>query len=740
MKKSKRHEYYRHSQGLDCWHISPLKGNLKHLALNDGPCGVRKPSTEEFLEQSNIMEAICGISPSGIAASFSKEVAFKNGEVLAEDCIKKSVDVLLAPGANIKRSCLCGRNFEYFSEDPFLSGTLAAEYINGLQKHGVRACLKHYCCNNKEYARMVCSSNLSLRALNELYLRSFSFTLKYSNPFSIMTSYNKVNGEYVPESNYLLNEKLKKQFNYKGAIISDWCAVNDKAKTIKNGLHVEMPNAYRSDEYLDSKLNNNEFTEEDLIRNDNDFYRAFKAFTNEITPLGLTDNQLHEICVENASEVPILIKNDNSFLPLSKDEKILFIGYSVSNHVICGSGSAEVNPIYKKTFLDLLKDKNINFKYILGSDGDNLLTSEKELEYYSKNVDKVVLFLNDFISDEQEAHDRETISLRQSQIALFNLVKKVFKEFAIVLICGAVYDIEDIYNASNALLINYYSGEGQDEGIFNNLFGNVSPSGRLPETWISSLSQNPIYDNLKKHDLYNEYYDEDIFVGYKYYLGKEGFILPFGYGLSYSLFEYSNINVRVNKNKLEISLDIKNNSDFSGKDIVQIYIGKKDSNIYRPKYELKGYDKFFVEAHGNKRAKLYVDIDSLSVYDYVSDLMKIEDGTYEIYIAKNSRDIIGFKTINISGEKLSRNYEIEKITRRVKNTTVALDTPCDEIVSLGFEKIKEFCINHPSIDKNKLIKEMTIIPGLPLSALQFSKVISFNEILDLISFYNKTIN
>ncbi|MCQ2589564.1 MAG: glycoside hydrolase family 3 C-terminal domain-containing protein [Treponema sp.] len=737
MKDSKRFEYYYHTQGLDCWHISPLKGNLKPLTLNDGPCGVRKPSTEEYTEQSGIMEAICGVSPSGIAASFSREVAFKNGEVLAEDCINKSVDVLLAPGVNIKRNCLCGRNFEYFSEDPFLSGTLAAEYINGLQEHGVRACLKHYCCNNKEYARMVNSSNVSLRALNEIYLRSFSFTLKNSNPFSIMTSYNKVNGEYVPESNYLLNEKLKKQFNYKGLIMSDWCAVSDKAKTIKNGLHVEMPKAFRSNKYLDGKLNNNEFTEDDLIRNDNEFYNAIINFTNKKKHSGLTNEQLHEICVKNASEVPVLIKNNNNFLPLLRNEKILFIGYSVSNHIFCGSGSAAVNSFYKKTFLDLLTEKNIDFKYILGSDENNLLISEKELKLYSKTFDKVVLFLSDFIGDEEEAHDRETISLRKSQIDLFDIVKKVFKNFATVLICGAVYDVEEIYNDSSAFLINYYSGEGQDEGIFNNLFGNANPSGRLPETWISSLKQNSIYNNLNKHDLYNEYYDDDIYVGYRYYFGKHGFYLPFGYGLSYSCFEYSNIYVKANINNLEISLDITNNSNFSGNDVVQIYVGKKNSNVYRSKYELKAYKKVFVEAYKTQKAKLIIDLDDLSVYDYSSDSMKIEDGEYEIYIAKNSKDIIDCKTVSISGEKLLPNLEIKKIQRRMKNAKVSLDTPCDDVIKFGLTKLKEFLLNYPNINFEKLYKEMTSIPGMPLSCLQFSKVISFDEILNMIDFYNE---
>ena len=724
--------------GLDAWHISSKERPDLIVTLNDGPCGVRKPAQDAFINQSNIYEATCCPSPSALAASFDKNICYENGALLASDCKSKQVNVLLGPGVNIKRSVLCGRNFEYWSEDPYLSGRLAASYINGLEDNCVSSCIKHFTCNNKEFARLLCSSEVSLRALNEIYLRSFSYAFRYSSPSSLMTSYNRVNGEYVNESKYLMVDKLKNDLSYKGLIISDWGAVSNKARTIKCGLHVEMPISTRSFYKLDEDLDKNIFTEKNLIDNDKAILEFTKKFAKTYPENGFDKHVAHIKAVEIANETPVLVKNDG-LLPLNQNEKILVVGYLANKPRFVGGGSAYVEAFYKTTYIDVLKNKNIDYLWARAFDEKRRVAiTEKQLNYYkNKGYKKAVVFFGTLPEDESEGMDRKNIEIRKEQIEVFDILRNVYDDIISVVISGSVLNIEKVYSESKSVLISYLAGEGQAEAIFNNLYGIHNPSGRLPETWISSLSQAPLYDQLIKHNSYYEYYDEDIFIGYRYYIDHQnGFMLPFGYGLSYTKFNYKNINVTNTNDHINISLTISNQGDLDGDEIVQIYASKENSNIYRAPRELIEFLKVHLAAKEEKTIEFSIPLFHLNAYDINDDKMKIEDGIYNIYVAKNSFDIISKNQIYVEGETFKENKEVYKLIRKNLDPIFTHDTSLGNVSLINWNLLEIFFKQIKTKNINDIHERIYWNDGCPIRDLANSNLLTFDELDDFIKYLN----
>ena len=675
MNKNERYNRYRYLTGLSAWEIASYRDPENVIILNDGPSGLRKPLKNGFTEQNEVIQTVCMPTPSALAASFDKDACYETGELIAKECLHHKTNILLAPGINIKRYVMCGRNFEYFSEDPYLTGVLAANYVNGLEDMGVGACVKHYACNSQEHGRTINSSEVSLRALNEIYLRGFKYTLKYSSPSSIMTSYNRINGVYVNESEYLLQKKLRKEFNFRGLIMSDWCAVSDKGKTFKTGLNIEMPLAKMSYEFMDRGYGKT-FDDEDLIKLDNELYQTISKF-KDTKPLDELDlDELHAQAVSVADKTIVLVKNENDYLPIAKNQKILVLGYFANHARFVGKGSGWVNAYRDTTFLDVLNENGIQYDFIECFDEEKATVSADELQKYQNKYDKVLLFLGQYQHDESEGIDRSTIDLRPQQIEVLNMVKEVFNTFATVLVSGSVVNVSEVYEKSNSMFITYLAGEGQSEAIYNNLFGLHNPSGRLPETWISSLKQNPINDEYARRDIYHTYYHDDIFVGYRYYDNhKNGFALPFGYGLSYSKFAYSNFEYAVASEKINVALDIRNESNVDGEDVIQIYIGKKNSDIYRPIKELKAFAKVFVKANETKRINIEVDIDDVKSYRDATDSFELEGGEYEVYVALNTNLIINEAKINLDGVKFEEKLVPDVLEIKEVPSEYTLDTP-----------------------------------------------------------------
>lgn len=738
MNKNERYNRYKYLTGLSAWEIASYRDPENVIILNDGPSGLRKPLKNGFTEQNEVIQTVCMPTPSALAASFDKDACYETGELIAKECLHHRTNILLAPGINIKRYVMCGRNFEYFSEDPYLTGILAANYVNGLEDKGVGACVKHYACNSQEHGRTINSSEVSLRALNEIYLRGFKYTLKYSNPSSIMTSYNKINGVYVNESEYLLQKKLRKEFNFCGLIMSDWCAVSDKGKTFKTGLNIEMPLAKMSYDFMDRGYGKT-FDDEDLIKLDNELYGTISKFKDTKPLDDLNLDELHAQAVSVADKTIVLVKNDNDYLPIAKDQKILVLGYFANHARFVGKGSGWVNAYKDTTFLDVLDTNNINYDFIECYDEEKVTVSKEELQKYQNQYDKVLLFLGQYQHDESEGIDRSTIDLRPQQIEVLNMVKDVFNIFATVLVSGSVVNVKEVYEASSSMFITYLAGEGQSEAIYNNLFGLHNPGGRLPETWISTLSQNPINDEYARRDIYHTYYHDDIFVGYRYYdLQDNGFILPFGYGLSYSTFNYSNFDYIVENEKINVSLNVTNESEIDGEDVIQVYIGKKNSDIYRPKKELKAFAKVFVKANATERVNIEVDIDDIKSYRDATDSFELEGGEYEIYIALNTNLIIDEAKINLNGIKFEEKLVPDALETKEVPTEYTLDTPAGILFENDLFKqyVKD---NNLPIDVEDFEKKLFWIDSkaLRVTICDGDINITYEQMEDLVKFLNE---
>jgi beta-glucosidase len=738
MDKQERYNRYKYLMGLSAWEIASHRDPENIIILNDGPSGLRKPLKNGFTEQNEIIQTVCMPTPSALAASFDKDACYETGELIAKECLHHKTNILLAPGINIKRYVMCGRNFEYFSEDPYLTGVLAANYVNGLEDRGVGACVKHYACNSQEHGRTVNSSEVSLRALNEIYLRAFKYTLKYASPSSIMTSYNRINGVYVNESEYLLQKKLRNEYNFKGLIMSDWCAVSDKGKTFKTGLNIEMPLAKMSYDFMDRGYGKT-FDDNDLIKLDNEIYQTISKFkdTKQLEELNL--DELHKQAVNVADKTIVLAKNDGNYLPIAKNQKILVLGYFANHSRFVGKGSGWVNAYRDTTFLDVLDSNNIDYDFVECYDEEKATVTTDDLLKYQNKYDKVLLFLGQYQHDESEGIDRSTIDLRPQQIEVLKMVKNVFDVFATILVSGSVVNVKEVYEASNSMFITYLAGEGQSEAIYNNLFGLHNPSGRLPETWISSLNQNPINEEYARRDIYHTYYHDDIFVGYRYYdLQPNGFILPFGYGLSYSKFSYSNFKYEVLGDKIVVSLDISNESDMDGEDVIQIYIGKKESNIYRPIKELKAFKKVFVKANSLSNTCIEVDIDDVKSYRDATDSFEIESGEYEVYVALNTNSVINEAKVHLDGIEFEKITDPEKLIKKEVPSKYTLDTPAGILFENDLFKqyVKD---NHLPIDVEDFERRLFWIDSkaLRVTICDGDINITYEQMEDLINYLNE---
>lgn len=737
MNKKERIERYKYTQGLSSWEIAAYKDPNFKIVVNDGPCGLRKPVSNDFVEQNETIVSICFPSPSALAASFDKQVCYENGTLLSLACKKHSTHILLAPGVNIKHSVLCGRNFEYFSEDPYLAGVLSAQYINGLENNGVGTCIKHYVANGQEHARTINSSEVSLRALNEIYLAPFRYAMKYSSPTSIMTSYNKVNGEYVPESKYLIQKKLRNEFNFKGFIMSDWCAVSNKGATINVGLNVEMPISKRDGEYVDKDFNNGLFSEEDLIARDNELYDAISKFKNYEVIENIDLDELHDKAVKLACKTMVLVKNENNYLPFNKTDKVLVLGYFASHPRFVGEGSGWVNAYKKDSFIDVLKNKGITYDFVELYDETKVTSTKEDLEKYKGKYDKVVLFLGQYQKDESEGSERRHFEFRTHQKVALTYVEEVFKDFATIVVTGSVLNVENEFNRSKAMLINYLAGEGQSEALYLNLFGLSNPSARLPETWISSLSINPYNLEVSRRDDYFTYYDDDIFVGYRYYdKTPAGFILPFGYGLSYSNFIYDNLTLSQDEKHIYVKGSITNTSNIDGEDVLQIYVGKKDSSIYRPIKEFKAFEKVFVKANETKEFEVKVEIDNLKSYRDATDLLEIETGNYQIYLGKNAKEIKEVGEVYLNGVTFEEIKEPKPLPRKKIANVVTMDTPAG--VLFYNDVFKNFVKEHNlAFDLENFEEKYWAIDSSTLRNLTYHYDISFEQLEELIKELNK---
>jgi len=639
--------------GADFWKLKSIERlGLNQIMVTDGPHGLRKQAGEsDHIGANESVKATCFPTAVTTASSWDVDLLHEMGIALGEECLQEDVAVILGPGANIKRSPLCGRNFEYISEDPFLSGKMAAGLIKGIQSKGIGTSLKHYVMNNQESRRMTIDAVVDERAQRELYLTSFEIAVKEAQPWTVMCSYNRVDGSYLSDHKRLLKDILKEEWGHTGIVVTDWGACNNRVKGIKAGMELEMPSSNgKNDEKIVNAVKEGRLSIKDLdravVRIVELILKSQKAQDTDFT---YDVAKHHALARKIAGQSAVLLKNSGD-LPLTESMSISVIGEFAKKPRFQGAGSSIINPHQLDNVCDILSDKGINYKYAAGyhvksSDADEKLMAEAvELAKESQ----VVLLMAGLTDDyESEGFDRTHMRLPESHNELIQRVAQVNDHVVVLLQNGSPVEMPWI-NQVAGVLECYLGGQAGAGGVVDVLYGEVNPSGKLAETFPVKLEDNSSYEYFPG-DLKTVEYRESIYVGYRYYdKAKKQVLFPFGYGLSYTSFEYANLKVKDKHDfDYEVSLSIKNTGDLAGAEVVQLYIKNNDSPIFKADKELKAFKKVWLEPGQSKTVTMTLNYRSFAYYNTNISDWHVDGGRYSICLASSSADIRLEKVIDI---------------------------------------------------------------------------------------------
>ena len=724
--------------GLGFWHTKPIERlGIPSIMMTDGPHGLRKQEKEGF---GKSVPATCFPTAVTLASSWDRKLIEKVGSAIGEECQAEGVSIILGPGVNIKRSPLCGRNFEYYSEDPFLASEMALYYIKGVQSQGVGTSIKHFCANNQEHRRLTVNVIVDERTLREIYLASFEKAVKEGNPWTVMCAYNKVNGEYCSENAYLLSNILREEWGFEGFVVSDWGAVNDRVKGLLAGLDLQMPyDGGLGDRKIIEAVKKGELPEEVLDKAVERILRVvFKAIENRKENATYDKKAHHKLAREVARECFVLLKNEDEILPLKKKGTIALIGAFAKTPRYQGMGSSHVNPTMLDTAYEEILNKVEGKAEILYADGyrlDSDVVDEKliaEAKEIAKRSEVAVIFAGLPEKYESEGYDRDHMKMPENHNRLIEEVSKVQKNLVVVLSNGAPVEMPWI-DRVKGILETYLGGQGWGGAVADVLFGVVSPSGKLAETFPKKLSDNPSYLNFPGEDDRVEY-REGIFVGYRYYDKKEMEVLfPFGYGLSYTTFEYSDLRLdkkeMTDQDTLRVSVKVKNTGKMPGKEVVQLYVRDVESSVIRPEKELKGFEKVELNPGEEKEVVFTLDKRAFAYYDVELKDWHVESGEYEILVGKSSRDIVLKDTVYVKST-----VQIRKKFHR--NSTIG-DVMKDPVASEVFKPmIQQFIKRHPifaSSEKNVIKMFTEMMKYMPLrNLISFSNGAITEEMLESI--------
>ena len=626
---------------------------IPSIRMSDGPHGLRIQQEDAGASASSPATAFPTASCS--ANTFNPELLRKMGNAMAEEAQYYGINIILGPGVNIKRNPLCGRNFEYFSEDPFLAGRIGAAEVKGIQEKGVGVSVKHFACNSNENYRFMGNSFVDQRALREIYLRQFEYIVKNAHPETLMCAYNKINNVYCSENNWLLNEVLRKDWGFNGLVMSDWGTTHDRVLGVKSGLDLEMPgDTPICRKWLYDAVNNGQLSMEELDEAVKNVLKLVEKHIDDKRLNTIDWDAHHELAKEIALEGAVLLKNNGS-LPLNKDDSLLVVGEMFEKMRYQGAGSSLISPSRHPSIKEAFDNNNISYKYVKGynvnkADVDKSLINEVVIA--SKDYDKVVLFVGLTDDSESEGGDRENMSLPINQLELINALIKENKKLVVVLFGGSPIELP-FYGDVDSILNMYLSGQNGGLAAYELLFGLANPSGRLSETWPISYQDVPFHEEYANSP--QDVYKESIYVGYRYYLTANKEVrFPFGYGLSYTTFEYKNLNVDQKDNEVVVNLDVINTGRAEGLETVQIYVSSPRVNVHKPLRELKGFNKISLKANETKTVSVVIDKEDFKFWDINQDRFVLEDGEYIVQVGKNSRDIVLEEKVIIKGEKIAK--------------------------------------------------------------------------------------
>ncbi len=645
--------------GKNFWNLKSVERvGIPSIMVSDGPHGLRKQLDDsDNIGLNASVPATCFPPAATLATSWDCELLSEIGKALGETCQAEKVSVILGPGVNIKRSPLCGRNFEYFSEDPILSGELAAAMIQGVQSQGIGTSLKHFAVNNQETNRMTINACVDMRTLREIYLTGFEIAVKKSQPWTVMCSYNRLNGEFASEHKDLLTNILKEEWGYEGLVVTDWGATNDRVAGLKAGLELEMPNSGGfNDALIVSAVKSGALGMEVL---DESVRRLLKLIvkSTESAKIGTAHDKgaQHLLARRAAAESTVLLKNEGCFLPFSGGEKsIALIGQFAKKPRYQGAGSSLVTPTQLDTAFDAYKVRTKrSIPYAQGYDihidtaNQSLIDEAVTL---ARTVDYVVLMVGLTDSYESEGFDRTHLDLPESHNRLIDAVLKANPNTVVVLNNGSPILIPWI-DSAKAVIECYLSGQAGGSALWDIIFGDINPSGKLAETFplaLDDIASSKYFPMGPK----GVEYRESVYVGYRYFdKANQRVQFPFGYGLSYTKFKYGNISVSkaeiIDTETLEVSVEVTNIGERAGKEIVQFYVRDVETTLFRPDKELKGFEKLELRPGETKTATFICDKRTFAYYNVHLNDWVVETGTFELLMGGSSTELASKKSIKI---------------------------------------------------------------------------------------------
>ncbi len=631
--------------GKDIWHLNGVERlDIPSVTLTDGPHGLSLRKPDGDLRES--VTATCYPSAVTTACSWDRDLLYRMGQAMGQECLKENVSIILGPGVNMKRSPLCGRNFEYFSEDPLLAGELAAGLINGIQSKGVGTSLKHFAVNSQEKRRLVIDSVADERTLREIYLTAFEIAVKKAQPWTVMSAYNRVGGDYCTENGYLQNKILREEWGFEGVVMSDWGAVNNRVKGLKNGNDLEMPSShgYNTKKICDA-VRNGELDEEFLDTAADRMLTLIEKSKGALGNFTYDEDEHHNLASEICANSVVLLKNEDNTLPLSKDKTLAVIGEMARAPRYQGAGSSIIVPTkITDAFEGLLAEGyKVSFApgYFKKQDDLNEVMVKDACNVASK-ADAVLLFIGLTEEYESEGYDRKTMNLPLSHNRLLEEILKVNENVTVVLSGGSPV-IMPWAKKVKAILNGYLGGQASGKAVAEIISGKVNPSGKLAETYPINESDVPCSNYYPGTGLTAEH-REGIYIGYRYYDTAEKDVLyPFGHGLSYTDFEYSDIKLSAEKiddtETLTVTCRVKNIGDRDGAETVQLYVKDCESTVFRPEKELRDFTKIYLAKGEEKEVSFTLSKRAFAYYNININDWHVETGEFEILIGASSRDI-----------------------------------------------------------------------------------------------------
>lgn len=662
--------------GRDIWSTKPVERlGIPSIYLSDGPSGLRKQvGAGDHLGLNASLPATCWPTAATVANSWDPKLGERIGCLLGEEAAAQGVSVVLGPGLNVKRSPLCGRNFEYFSEDPYLAGKLAAGYIRGIQSKGVAACPKHFAANSQELCRMASDSVMDERTLREVYLTNFEIAVREGKPKSIMSAYNMVNGVYANENRHLLQEILVEEWGFEGAVVTDWGGSNDHVAGVAAGSHLEMPaTAGDSDRQLERAVAEGQISEALVDQRVDELLELILDTAQKTPAAAFNEQQHHDLAQKAAEQTIVLLKNEGGTLPLAAGETVAVVGDFASLPRYQGAGSSVVNPTQLQSALEalpLFPVQSVGYAQGFLRDGTPSETLVTEAVELAGRAETVLLYLGLPEIEETEGLDRQKMQLPQNQVELLKALAKATPNLVVVLAAGSPVEMPWLEDC-RALVHGYLGGQAGAAAMLRVLTGAVNPSGKLAESYPLRLTDLPNAAYYPARQRGAEY-REGLYVGYRYYeTAGVPVLFPFGFGLSYTSFAYSELKV----SDSEVNFTLKNTGDMAGAEVAQLYVSCPDGAVFRPAKELKGFAKVWLEPGQAKRVSIALDDKAFRYFNVKTGRWEVESAVYELAIGASVADLRLRGRVKIEGTNAPCPYDPQTLPSYYSGQVQAVQTP-----------------------------------------------------------------